>query len=165
MDELNEKIKRVFADLRIRCAYNMPSFWANGGKDYVVIPTRYAKGYQKALEDAEREITEVLSEQPEQSSEIQDILEYLDTVLHPIISPDHWNVYSELHDMISMLPSAQREPLTDKEQRIFLAAMGREEKVCKQVDDEYRDCMEPYEDSLVRTCHEITRKVKGALWT
>jgi len=66
---------------------------------------------------------------------------------------------------INNLPSAQREPLTDKEQRIFLAAMGREEKVCKQVDDEYRDCMEPYEDSLVRTCHEITRKVKGALWT
>ena len=46
------------------------------------------------------------SVQPEQSSEIQDILEYLDTVLHPIISPDYWNVYSELHDMISMLPSA-----------------------------------------------------------
>lgn len=63
------------------------------------------------------------------------------------------------------LPSAQPEPLTDKEQRIFLAAMGREEKVCKQVDDECRDCREPYEDSLVRTCHEIIRKVKGALWT
>lgn len=60
--------------------------------------------------------------------------------------------------------SRQIEPLTDKEQRIFLAAMGREEKVCKQVDDECRDCREPYEDSLVRTCHEITRKVKGALW-
>ena len=67
--------------------------------------------------------------------------------------------------MLNNVPSAQPEPLTDKEQRIFLAAMGREEKVCKQVDDEYRDCMEPYEDSLVRTCHEITRKVKGALWT
>ena len=63
------------------------------------------------------------------------------------------------------LPSAQPEPLTDKEQRIFLAAMGREEKVCKQVDAECRDCKEPYEDSLVRTCHEIIRKVKGALWT
>jgi len=63
------------------------------------------------------------------------------------------------------LPSAQPEPLTDKEQRIFLAAMGREEKVCKQVDDECRDCREPYEDSLVRVCHEIARKVKGALWT
>lgn len=66
---------------------------------------------------------------------------------------------------IRHLPSAQLEPLTDKEQRIFLAAMGREEKVCKQVDDECRDCREPYEDSLVRICHEITRKVKGALWT
>ncbi len=60
---------------------------------------------------------------------------------------------------------AQPEPLTDKEQRIFLAAMGREEKVCEQVDAECRDCREPYEDSLVRTCHEIIRKVKGALWT
>lgn len=60
--------------------------------------------------------------------------------------------------------SAQPEPLTDKEQRIFLAAMGREEKVCKQVDDESRDCRELYEDSLVRVCHEIIRKVKAALW-
>ena len=68
-------------------------------------------------------------------------------------------------DAINELPSAQPEPLTDKEQRIFLAAMGREEKVCKQVDAECRDCREPYEDSLVSTCHEITRKVKGALWT
>ena len=67
--------------------------------------------------------------------------------------------------IIEELPSAQPEQLTDKEQRIFLAAMGREEKVCKQVDDECRDCREPYEDSLVRTCHEIVRKVKGALWT
>ena len=65
---------------------------------------------------------------------------------------------------VEQLPSAEPEPLTDKEQRIFLAAMGREEKVCKQVDDECRNCREPYEDSLVRTCHEITRKVKGALW-
>ena len=62
------------------------------------------------------------------------------------------------------LPSAQPEPLTDKEQRIFLAAMGREEKVCKQVDEECRDCREPYEDSLVWVCHEIMRKVKKALW-
>ena len=58
--------------------------------------------------------------------------------------------------------AAQPEQLTDKEQRIFLAAMGREEKVCKEVDEECS--REPYEDSLVRICHEITRKVKGALW-
>ena len=82
--------------------------------------------------------------------------------------------YGNLHFLVSLaqvscaieqLPSAQPESLTDKEQRIFLAAMGREEKVCKQVDAECRDCREPYEDSLVSTCREITRKVKGALWT
>lgn len=72
---------------------------------------------------------------------------------------------SKIWQQIKDLPSAQPESLTDKEQRIFLAAMGREEKVCKQVDDECRDCREPYEDSLVKICHEITRKVKGALWT
>ena len=65
---------------------------------------------------------------------------------------------------LKQMPSAQTEQLTDKEQRIFIAAMGREEKACKQVGDECRNCREPYEDSLVRTCHEITRKVKGALW-
>lgn len=65
--------------------------------------------------------------------------------------------------VVSTMPPAQPETLTDKEQRIFLAAMGREEKVCRQVDDECGDCRDS--DSLVRTCHEITRKVKGTLWT
>lgn len=54
------------------------------------------------------------------------------------------------------------EPLTDKEQRIFLAAMGRERKVCKEVDDQYTH--EPYEVLLTKVCDEIERKVKGALW-
>ena len=71
----------------------------------------------------------------------------------------------ELTHELWQVPSAQPEPLTDKEQRIFLAAMAREEEVCRKTDDECRDCREPYEDSLVRTCHEITRKVRGALWT
>ena len=61
------------------------------------------------------------------------------------------------------LASAQPEPLTDKEQRIFLAAMEREEKVCEEVDRNY--VREPYEDSLMRVCKEIRRKVKDALWT
>ena len=75
-------------------------------------------------------------------------------------------VYSDVMEGALLdLPSAQPEPLTDKEQRIFLSAMEREEEVCKQVDAECRDCREPYEDSLVSVCHEITRKVKGALWT
>lgn len=68
-------------------------------------------------------------------------------------------------DAIRNLPPVQPERLTDKEQRIFLAAMGREEKVCKEVDEECRNCSEPYEDSLVKICHEITRKVKSVLWS
>ena len=73
--------------------------------------------------------------------------------------------YAVAIDMAIAALSEEPEQLTDKEQRIFLAAMAREEKVCKQVDDECRNCREPYEDSLVWTCHEILRKVKGALWT
>lgn len=60
------------------------------------------------------------------------------------------------------IKALEQEPLTDKEKRIFLAAMGREEKVCEEVDRNY--VREPYEDSLVRVCREIKRKVKGALW-
>jgi len=61
------------------------------------------------------------------------------------------------------LPPVQVEPLTDSEQRIFLAAMGREEKICKQVDEECSN-LTGYEDSLVRVCKEIVRKVKNTLW-
>ena len=51
----------------------------------------------------------------EQSTEVQDILQFLDEHLHPIVSPEHWSVYSELYDMVSMLPSAE----TKKGQWIF----------------------------------------------
>lgn len=93
----------------------------------------------------------------------QAAIELVDWYQHEFSECDY--AFGELANELHKLPSAQPEPLTDKEQRIFLAAMGREEKVCKQVDDECRDCREPYEDSLVRVCREIERKVKGALWT
>lgn len=63
------------------------------------------EGYCVNVED----IQALPSAQPELSTEIQEILNYLDTTLHPIVSPDNWNVYSELHDMVSKLPSAQLE--------------------------------------------------------
>ena len=71
--------------------------------------------------------------------------------------------WATVSGIIENVPSAQPEPLTDKEQRIFLAAMGREMKVCEEVDRNY--VREPYEDSLVSVCKEIKRKIKGALWT
>ena len=69
---------------------------------------------------------------------------------------------ADVETCLDDLPSVQPEPLTDKEQRIFLAAMGREEKVCEEVDRNYVN--DPHEDSLMRVCKEIRRKVKGALW-
>lgn len=61
---------------------------------------------------------------------------------------------------LNELSSAQSEPLTDKEQRIFLAAMSKEEKVCRKVDKEVDGDI-----NLIHVCHEIERKVKGVLWT
>ena len=49
---------------------------------------------------------------------------------------------------------ADIEPLTDTEQHIFLAAMAREEQVCKQVDKEYQDG-----EKLVLVCQNIKRKI------
>lgn len=71
--------------------------------------------------------------------------------------------YEAVIKTIIYLPFSQPEPLTDNEQRIFLAAMEREMKVCEEVDSNF--VREPYEDSLVSICREIKRKVKDALWT
>ena len=49
-------VDRVFSDLGIHCAYDMPSFWCNKGKDYKVIPTKYHNGYMQALKDVEKEV-------------------------------------------------------------------------------------------------------------
>lgn len=62
----------------------------------------------------------------------------------------------------NILALLEQEPLTDREQRIFLSAMGREEKVCREVDAEHPS--ENYEDTLLAVCRSITRKVKGVLW-
>lgn len=48
--------ERIMQDLGLSCAYDMPSFWSSDRKSYTVIPTKYHKGYMKALEDIEREI-------------------------------------------------------------------------------------------------------------
>lgn len=54
--ELHKAAERVISDLGIHCAYDMPSFWCNKGKDYAVIETKYHKGYMQALSDVEDEI-------------------------------------------------------------------------------------------------------------
>ena len=106
------------------------------------------KSYSDGLTDAYNLILQLPSAQPEPSQVARDIA----------------TIIENERDMRVIARSIQPEPLTDKEQRIFLTAMAREEKVCRQVDDECRD-RTPYEVSLVHVCREIRRKVKGALWT
>ena len=77
---------------------------------------------------------------------------------------DEYINYGDAVGEIEHLPSAQPEQLTDAEQRIFLKAIEREEKVCKKVDEEWGSGDEECEINLVHACHEIIRKVKGALW-
>ena len=81
-------------------------------------------------------------------------------VIHKLNEPRAIRISEALNMAIKAL---ECEPLTDKEQRIFLAAMSREEKVCKEVDEKYPD-REPYEDSLASVCRGIERKVKRTLW-
>ncbi len=56
-----------------------------------------------AIDDAVTAIKALPPAQPGWTTDIKDILAYLDDVVHPLVSPEHWNVYSELHDMISGL--------------------------------------------------------------
>lgn len=49
-------VDRVMSDLGLHCAYDMPSFWCNKGKDYKVIPTKFHNGYMQALKDVEKEV-------------------------------------------------------------------------------------------------------------
>lgn len=48
-------------------------------------------------------LTALPSAQPEWTTDVNDILAYLDGVVHPLVSPENWNVYSELYDMVSGL--------------------------------------------------------------
>lgn len=54
--KLFNTVNRVIQNLGLSNAYDMPSFWSKDRKHYTVIPTKYHKGYMKALEDVEREV-------------------------------------------------------------------------------------------------------------
>ncbi len=72
--------------------------------------------------------------------------------------------HADTYPNVPPCPSCGAEPLTDGEQRIFLAAMDREKAICKEVDAHCPAVYKSNQDSLVRTCNEIERKVKNTLW-
>lgn len=65
---LYERIDRKIRDLSLSCAYDMPAFWAKdkkGKSEYIVIPDKFHKGYQKAIEDIDKGIKEIFGKEAE----------------------------------------------------------------------------------------------------
>ena len=86
----------------IALAEEIETKWLRGQIELTYAPT--IKGLQK-----------LPSVQPERSVRVQEILDYLDAELHPIVSPRYWDVYSNLYDMISSLSLAQHEIIRCKD--------------------------------------------------
>ena len=82
--------------------------------------------------------------------------------LKPTNAKSSFDAYVVGKAITMAIEALSAEPLTDKEKRIFLSAMCREEKVCMKIDEGHS--REIYEDTLLYVCRSITRKVKGALW-
>ena len=59
IEQIRAEIGRVLMDLGTNNAYDMPSFWANNGKDYKVIPTQWHKGYGQAIVDIDSRLKEI----------------------------------------------------------------------------------------------------------
>lgn len=64
---------------------------------------RRINGYKSNAETIRKIVEKEFEKESINSEKKDEILSYLDTELHQIVSPDHWNIYSELHDMISTL--------------------------------------------------------------
>ena len=65
---------------------------------------------------------------------------------------------------IEALSQSKKETLTDTEKRIFLSAMGRERRVCEQLEKESAHIPADRKIPLVPVVDEIERKVKTVLW-
>ena len=73
--------------------------------------------------------------------------------------------FCEALDMaIEALSQSKKEILTDTEKRIFLSAMGRERRVCEQLEKESAHIPADRKIPLIPIVDEIERKVKTVLW-
>ena len=54
-------------------------------------------------------------------NELDEIIDYLDTELHPVVSPDNYHIYSRLHDMVSSLDVRGKAHWIDCDEDEYLA--------------------------------------------
>lgn len=83
----------------------------------------------------------------------------------PVKYTDEYGFVVSVDDLLNAA-TVEIEPLTDEEKRIFLAAMGKEEKLCQNIEElwEKLNLRSANDIDLVKVCKEIERKVKKALW-
>ena len=91
------------------------------------------------------------SAQPERSVCVQEILDYLNAELHPIVSPRYWDVYSDLYDMVSSLLSAQPEIIRCKDCKNFRRWVNTDIEFCDRTEtnvssNDFCSRAERYED-------------------
>ena len=60
-------------------------------------------GYKSVAETVRKIVEKEYRKENDNDAKREELLDYLNSELHPIVSPDHWRIYSELHDMISAL--------------------------------------------------------------
>ena len=93
-----EKGKQMTREEAINTLGNFKRCISGGG----VTDRKANKAIDMAIEALKAEAV-----QDEAAMTKQEILGYLDDVLHPIVSPDNWYVYSDLHDMIGELKNGK----------------------------------------------------------
>ena len=93
-----------------------------------------------------------------------EILEYLDNVLHPLVSPEHWNVYSELHDMVEDLHEPAKHGHWVYEDGKMGFGIGA--WCCSECGEEneslpFHKCRNPYEYTASKYCACCGAKMEG----
>jgi len=60
-------------------------------------------GFKSIAETVRKIVEKEYRKENDNDEKKEELLNYLNSELHPIVSPDHWPIYSELHDMISTM--------------------------------------------------------------
>lgn len=90
----------------------------------------------------------------------------IDTAIDAADEYDGWYNFErdrKIRDALMESPTVHLEPLTKKEQRIFMSAIDREIEVCREFDKNV--IREAYETPLVDVCKKIKEKVISSLCT
>jgi hypothetical protein len=98
-----EQFDKCLYELRMNNAYDMPSFWCHDNKDYKVIPTKYNKGYERAIMDIEEKIAKLPSVQPNREKHDEEIIK--ETVASIWGKPPYTEVLDKIRAEIEQMPS------------------------------------------------------------